>query len=367
MYQELIIVVGLLLLLTLYCTIDLLAVNPAKAYHVFGDVSGVQVRFILDTGVSVSLLSSDVWEQISNKTQANTLEPWTGPQLTGVEGSPIVIHGVIAIDITIAGEVLRADILVASIISAQAILGLDILQDVKCVINTDQRVLHIAGKAIPPLQSVDQLALLSTVRVQETVNIAPFSELQVATIGSVNNSADWLLEALPPKDTVMVATAVVTPHNNGHNTTVPLQLANLSGEVFTIYKGSRIGKITPLDDSINIASVSQNLSSSSLTSIPETSQELLWKMVSDSGDTLTNAQQETVYNTLLEFADVFTAGDDNNDLLPHTIPTGTAQPIHQPLRRAPLYHKETVHKLLDDMLSKDVIHHPRALGLHQWC
>ena len=100
-------------------------------------------------------------------------------------------------------------------------LGLDFLQGVKCVINTDRRVL-IAGKAIPLLQSADQLALLSTVRVQETVYIPPFSELkiQVATTGSVNNSADQLLEALPPKDTVMVATAVATPHNNGHNTTV---------------------------------------------------------------------------------------------------------------------------------------------------
>ena len=339
------------------------AVNPAKAHHVFGDVSGVQVRFVLDTGASVSLLSRDVWEQISNKTQANTLEPWTGPQLTGVEGSPIVIHGVTAIDITIAGEVLRADILVASGLSTQAILGLDFLQGVKCVINTDQRVLHIAGKVIPLLQSTDQPTLLSTVRVQETINIPPFSELeiQVATTGSVNNSADWLLEALPPKDTVMVATAVVTPHYNGHNTTVPLRLANLSGEVVTIYKGSRIGQITQLDDSIKIASVSQNLSTSSLTSIPETSplkQELLWKMVSNSGDTLTSAQQETLYNTLLVFADVFTAGDDDlghSDLLPHTIPTDTAQPIRQPPRRAPLCHKETVRKLLDDMLSKDVI------------
>jgi len=65
-------------------------------------------------------------------------------------------------------------------------------------------------------------------------------------------------------------------------------------------------------------------------------------MVSNSGDALTNTQQETSYNTLL---DVFTAGDDNlghSDLLPHTIPTGTAQPIRQPPRRAPLCHKDTV-------------------------
>jgi len=84
-----------------------------------------------------------------------------------------------------------------------------------------------------------------------------YTELQVAITDPINNSGDWLLEALPLKDTVMVATTIVTPHNDGHNTTVPLQLANLSGEVVTIYKGYRIGQTTQLDGSIKIASVSQ--------------------------------------------------------------------------------------------------------------
>jgi len=119
--------------------IDLLVVNPAKAYHVIGVVSGVRVKFMLDTGVSVSLLSRDAWEQVSKgvSINASTLEPWTGPQLTGVEGSPIIIHGAAAIEITLAGEVLSADILVASGLSTQAILDLDFLQSAKCVINTE--------------------------------------------------------------------------------------------------------------------------------------------------------------------------------------------------------------------------------------
>jgi len=84
-------------------TINLLAVNPAKAYHVIGVVSGVEVRFMLDTGASVSLLSRDTWEQVSKGTEikSKALETWTSPQLTGVEGSPILIHGVTTIDITL--------------------------------------------------------------------------------------------------------------------------------------------------------------------------------------------------------------------------------------------------------------------------
>ena len=50
-----------------------------------------------------------------------------------------------------------------------------------------------------------------------------------------------------------------------------------------------------------------------------------------------------------------------SDMLPHTIPTGTAQQIFQPPRRATLYCRETVCKLLDDMLSMDVLHPFKSL------
>ena len=91
-------------------------------------------------------------------------------------------------------------------------------------------------------------------------------------------------------------------------------------------------------------------------------------MVTDSGDMLTNVQKQKLYSTLLAFADVLTAGDDDLgrcDVLLHTIPTGTAQPVRQPPRREPLCHRDTVRKLLDEMLSKDEFTHPRVYGLHQ--
>jgi len=53
--------------------------------------------------------------------KAKALEIWTGPQLTGVEGRPILIQGVATIDITLADEVFSADFLVASGLSTQAI------------------------------------------------------------------------------------------------------------------------------------------------------------------------------------------------------------------------------------------------------
>ena len=45
--------------------------EPYLSYHVLGWVNGQEIRFMLNTGVAVSL------------------KPWTGLGLVGIEGSPI--------------------------------------------------------------------------------------------------------------------------------------------------------------------------------------------------------------------------------------------------------------------------------------
>ena len=56
------------------CIINLLAVNSTQTYHVVGTISEMNVNFMLDTGVSVSLLSNETREQIStNKGREETM------------------------------------------------------------------------------------------------------------------------------------------------------------------------------------------------------------------------------------------------------------------------------------------------------
>ena len=48
------------------------------------------IRFILDTGAPVTLMKEDLWDQVST---AETVQPWTGPPLVGVEGTPLQVRG----------------------------------------------------------------------------------------------------------------------------------------------------------------------------------------------------------------------------------------------------------------------------------
>ena len=84
----------------------------------------------------------------------------------------------------------------------------------------------------------------------------------------------------------------------------------------------------------------------------------MWQLVENSREVLDSQQQRQLYQLLLGFADVFAF--DDTDLgrtkkLHHTISTENCQPIRQAARRMPVYHKEEVRKLIEDMLKRDVI------------
>ena len=75
--------------------VDLLAVNPASAYHVLGLVNGVSMCFMLDTGASVSLVRDDIWRKVAGE---NATLAKCDLRLVGVEGSAIEILGVATLD-----------------------------------------------------------------------------------------------------------------------------------------------------------------------------------------------------------------------------------------------------------------------------
>ena len=122
------------------CTASLLAVNPVCAYHVVGSIYGVQVCFMLDTGVAVSLLPKDVWDKTG---RGHQLTPWTGPRLVGVEGTPLEVHGAATMEITLAAKSFQVDFVVVAVLRTQSILGLDFMENNHCIVNAGQKTLHL--------------------------------------------------------------------------------------------------------------------------------------------------------------------------------------------------------------------------------
>ena len=86
-------------------------------------------------------------------------------------------------------------------------------------------------------------------------------------------------------------------------------------------------------------------------------QQVLWQ-ISQGATDLSEEQKSHLFQLLSQYVDVFTInGKDlgRTTVIRHTIKTGTATPIRQPLRRLPVHTQQEVNRLVNDMLSKDII------------
>ena len=95
--------------------IKLLAVNPAHAYRVIGEIPSEVENvnlFMIDTGAAVSHIHEDILKRVAGSEP--TLKAWTGCQLIGAERSPIEINGTAALILLIAGQKVYGEFLVTN-------------------------------------------------------------------------------------------------------------------------------------------------------------------------------------------------------------------------------------------------------------
>ena len=198
----------------------LLAVNPAIVYHVVGSVRGRDVRFMLDTGAAISLISDQTWRSIDSG--RTSVANWDGHKLVVIEGSAIPILGVAqSLSINFTCIEVSGDFIIASALNSEAILGLDFLERNQCCINTEQKVLHLKGRALRLTRDTNSTAgapgskEAKAVILQEQVVLPPHSVMEVVArveVSTVNCDCVLLVEDLSRQsNSVVVASALVTP------------------------------------------------------------------------------------------------------------------------------------------------------------
>ena len=111
-------------------------VTPTGGYKVTGTINGHATALLVDTGAAVTLVRKDVWDQI-NKGRGVKLKPWEERQLVSVDGSPLHVYGSVPVDLSLAGALYQADIVVVSPLNTEAILGLDFLRKHKVTVDME--------------------------------------------------------------------------------------------------------------------------------------------------------------------------------------------------------------------------------------
>lgn len=66
----------------------LISISPISGgYRLPGQIGGVPITLLLDTGAAVTLLRQDVWAKIA--AQPFVLKPWSGATLVSAGGAPL--------------------------------------------------------------------------------------------------------------------------------------------------------------------------------------------------------------------------------------------------------------------------------------
>ncbi len=108
-------------------------------------INGVPTSFLLDLGAAVTLLRRDTWERVT-VSNPQDLGSYSAMLLVGVDGSPLTIHGRATVNLQMKGRILDSDIVVVSPVTAEAILGLDFLQEHQVQINIAKQRIYLADQ-----------------------------------------------------------------------------------------------------------------------------------------------------------------------------------------------------------------------------
>lgn len=130
---------------------------------------------------------------------------------------------------------------------------------------------------------------------------------------------------------------------------IPLRIGNFSGSQQTLYPGTNIATLSPVDKIENC-----NQGFQKARKIPDHIKDLYDK----TSEGMAVKQKKEVHSLLAKYSHIFSENDHDigrTGIIKHRIDTGGAHPIKQPTRRVPVHMREEVETQIDDMLKNGII------------
>ena len=313
--------------------------------YLTGKLNGYEVDCLVDTGATLSVLSTRAWKMIDG--QGSKLKTFD-KEIVSASGNPLRIEGTTTVNLDLDGTHCSCNVIVADV-ESDIILGLHSLKKERGHINVETNSLVLKDKTFT-LNCHGKLGCYRIV-MAETVTVPARSEMIV--IGKVSD------KAILKEDLCMIE-PTANVYENGQcvakslihgKQTVPLRMMNLTNEAQTISPGVQVATASPVSE-VRKVNTSDNLLKSE--SVPDHLQDLYKRTIHG----LNKEQQKQVAKLLTKYGDVFSKNDADlgrTGIIQHKIPTGQTQPIKHPPRRVPVNMNKEVDEQIQDMLDKDVI------------
>lgn len=311
-------------------------------------IGGTEIKMLVDTGATVTLLSERAYNKVQQSNGTSAIDK-VKQEIMTAEGRSLKVLGKIVANIQLGDREYLSQIVISDI-TVDGIIGLDFMTEHKCSLDIPNKVLSIGGEK----HSLLLEGTLGCYRVvaSESFVVPARSEIITTCDVCVPDGVNFRsgLGIVEPRDCLITTNRSLVGRTLVNNETrVPVRFMNLSQDPQTIYKGTNIGQLCPVEKVLETTKATDHQTnwSRELETLSEVTKYRL------------NQEQRKAVDKLLEnYAFLFASSDNDlgrTNVVKHRIDTGDARPIKQPPRRLPVHMREEADKLVDDMLRRNVI------------
>ena len=332
--------------------------------YVNGNIYGENIKFLIDTGSSVSILARRIFQRIS-RVNALKVREFT-ERLVLADGSQLPVHGVIDLPLAFEGITVEHPVIIAEI-ESDMLLGIDFIKDKRCELSYGEGVFRVEDTSLELFEASGQLSACR-ITAENTVILPPHSEMIVP--GVVQKRSDLprcaITESVTSlkKEGVLLGRVLVDPTKR----VVPLRVLNPGDSTVVLPKDANLAIASPVTDvrawgmegrSLPVNQVSTESDDTDVTScvqgpLPKHLQDLLDR----SGDHLTVEQKAKMRKVIFDYSCVFSSGPRDigrTGIIKHQIKTGDNKPVRLPPRKIPIHLKEAVNTEIDRLLDMKII------------
>ena len=276
-------------------------------------------------------------------------------KLFGANGLQLNMHGEIALDLEINGCPYKTKAVVADLTDCSGILGMSFFVENKCHMDLSNGVLQSADNHHPCLRYLPDEGYRLQILDTGTIADGETAELQTTTTEEVSSgeigSLNWEPDAqLMSQLGLVPATTALQVSSSGKFT---VKVWNFGGQEVNLLPGTTLG-IIPKEAGQQPAIVSVVVSVVKGEEFPKH----LLPAIETAQETLDPEELDKLKDLVLENSDIFAAPGKplgTTDVIEHSIDTGDATPIRQPMRRVAFAQWEVLDKEIERMLHDKVI------------
>jgi hypothetical protein len=346
--------------------------KPNRRPIVTGTVNNNKVKFLVDSGASISVIAESTFRSLWQHWNFFRLPTPTHFRVQGITGHKIQVVDYVMVEIEILGKMIRRPMVVVSGLDhTQAVLGWDTIHEEGLVVDGAKDRVYFGQKKESATWSVASLIL------KRRRTIMPFSVHKVEVVPTVGDT-------VLPKDAVGICEAIPGSEIglwdslgqvNGQNELV-MAIVNATDKPFELQAGDRVGvmrnpdsfeeELKPLNEE-TLASIfgqigvdPQPPKRGRVKTLNETDKDMLLKRLNVEAP----AESKQAYlNLLMDYHDV--CSKDKYDLgwtnvIEHSIQMKDMVPLHNRQFRVPFEHEETLHKYVEELLKQGAIEVSRS-------